>query len=49
MFFSSDIMKAATVQKKLQICSVTEITKIMNRILSVAHDNFIKTQSDITR
>ena len=42
MSFSSDITKAATAQKKLQICSVIEIAKIMNRILSVIHDNLIK-------
>ena len=42
MSFSPDTMKAATVQKKLQIHSVTEIIKIMNRILSVACDNLTK-------
>ena len=42
MFFSPDIIKAATVQKKLQIYFATEIAKIMNKILSVAHDNLIK-------
>ena len=49
MFFSLNITKAATMQKKLQICSVTEIAKIMNQILSVAHDNLIKAQSNIIR
>ena len=49
MFFSSDIIKTATVQKKLQICSVTEIVRIMNRILLVAHDNLTKTQNDIIK
>ena len=49
MSFSPDIMKAATVQKKLQIHSAIEIAKIMNRILSVTHDNFTKTQNDIIR
>ena len=42
MSFSSDITKTATVQKKLQICSVTEIAKIINRILLVAYDNLTK-------
>ena len=49
MFFNSDITKAVTIQKKLQICSAIKIIKIMNRILSVAHDNFTKAQSDIIR
>ena len=49
IFFNSDITKAATVQKKLQIHSVTEIAKIMNRILLIAHDNLTKTQNDIIR
>ena len=49
MSFSPDITKAGTVQKKLQIHSVTEIAKIMNRILLVAHDNLIKAQSDMIR
>ena len=40
--FNFDIMKTATVQEKLQICSVTKIIKIMNRILSVIYDNLIK-------
>ena len=43
MSFSSNITKAATVQEKLQIHSATEIAKIMNRILLVAHDNLTKT------
>ena len=43
MSFSFDITKAVTVQKKLQIYSVIEIAKIINRILSVTHDNFTKT------
>ena len=42
MFFSTDITKAVTVQKKLQIHSTIKIAKIMNRILSVACNNFIK-------
>ena len=49
MFFNPDITKAATVQKKLQIHSVIEIARIMNRILSVAHDNLTKTQSDMIK
>ena len=49
MFFNSDIIKTATVQKKLQICFVTEITKIMNRILLVAHDNLTKAQGDMIK
>ena len=49
MSFSSDIIKADTVQKKLQIHSVTEIIRFINRILSVAHDNLIKAQNDIIR
>ena len=49
MSFNSDITKADIAQKKLQICSATKIAKIMNRILSVAHDNFTKTQNDIIR
>ena len=36
-------------QKKLQICSVTEIAKIINRILLIIYDNFIKAQNDIIR
>ena len=36
-------------QKKLQIHSVMEIVKIMNRILSVAHDNLMRAQSDMVR
>ena len=42
MSFSPDIMKAVTVQEKLQIHSAIEIARIMNRILSVAHDNLTK-------
>ena len=42
MSFSSDITKAATAQEKLQIHSVTEIAKIMNKILSVAYNNLTK-------
>ena len=49
MFFSPDIIKAATVQKKLQICSATEIVRIMNRILSVAYDNLTKVQGDMVK
>ena len=49
MFFSSDITKIATAQKKLQICSVTEIARIMNRILLVAHDNLTKAQGDMIK
>ena len=49
MSFNSDITKADTAQKKLQIYSITEIAKIMNRILSVAHDNLTKTQNDMIR
>ena len=49
MFFNSDITKTATVQKKLQIYFIIKIIKIMNKILSVACDNFIKTQNDIIR
>ena len=43
MSFSSDITKAATMQKKLQICFVIEITKIINKILLIAYNNLIKT------
>ena len=43
MSFNSNITKADMAQEKLQIHSATEIAKIMNRILSVTHDNFIKT------
>ena len=49
MSFSSDTTKTATTQKKLQICSVTEIVKIMNRILSITHDNLTKAQDDIIK
>ena len=42
MSFSPDIMKAATVQEKLQIHSATEITKTMDRILSVTHNNLTR-------
>ena len=49
MFFNPDITKAVTAQKKLQIHSVTEIIKTMNRILLITHDNLIKTQNDIIR
>ena len=49
MFFSSDITKAITVQEKLQICSVMEIARIMNRILLVACDNLTKAQGDIIK
>ena len=49
MFFNPDITKAATIQKKLQICSVTEIARIMNRILLVIHDNLIKAQNDMIK
>ena len=47
MSFSPDIIKAATMQEKLQICSVTEIARIMNKILSIAWDNLMRAQSDI--
>ena len=49
MFFNSDIIKAVTAQKKLQIYSVTEIIKIMNRILLITHNNLIKAQSNIIK
>ena len=49
MFFSSDITKAVTVQKRLQIHSATEIAKIMNKILSVACDNLTKAQGDMIK
>ena len=49
MFFSSDIIKAITVQEKLQIHFITEIAKIMNRIFSITYDNFTKAQSDIIK
>ena len=43
MFFSSDTIKPATMQKKLQIYSIIKIARIMNRILSIAHNNLTKT------
>ena len=49
MSFSPDTTKTATVQEKLQIHSAIEITKIMNRILSVTHDNLMRTQGDMIR
>ena len=49
IFFSPNTTKTATVQKKLQICFVTEIAKIINRILLVTHDNLTKAQSNIIR
>ena len=49
MSFSSDTTKADTVQKKLQICSATEIARTMNMILLIAHDNLTKAQSDMVR
>ena len=49
MSFSSDIIKVATVQKKLQIYSVMKIAKIINRILLITCDNLTKTQSNIIR
>ena len=49
MSFSPNITKTATAQKKLQVCSATEIIKIMNRILSVIYDNLTKTQSNMIR
>ena len=49
MSFSPDTTKADTAQKKLQIHSVTEIARTMNRILLVAHDNLTKAQSDMIR
>ena len=42
MFFNSDIIKAVTVQKKFQIHSVIEIAKIINKILLIAQNNFMK-------
>ena len=42
MSFNSNITKTVTVQEKLQIHSVTEIARIMNRILLVAYDNLTK-------
>ena len=49
MSFSPDTTKAVTVQEKLQIHSATEITKIMDRILSVTHDNLTGAQGDMIR
>ena len=49
MSFNSDIIKTIIMQKKLQICFVTEIAKIMNRILLIACDNFTKIQNNIIR
>ena len=49
MFFNPDITKTTTVQKKLQIHSVIKIAKIINRILSVAHDNLTKAQGDMIK
>ena len=49
MFFNSDIIKTVTAQKKFQIHSIMKIVKIMNRILSVTYDNFIKAQNDIIK
>ena len=49
MFFSPDTTKAVTMQKKLQICSVIEIIKIMNRILLITCDNLTKAQSNMIR
>ena len=49
IFFNSDITKVTTVQKKFQIHSVTEIAKIMNRILLVAYDNLTKAQGDMIK
>ena len=49
MSFNPDITRAGTAQEKLQIHSVTEIARIMNRILSVTQDNLTKAQSDIIR
>ena len=49
MSFSSDITKIITAQKKLQICSVMKITKIMNRILSITYDNLTKAQGNIIK
>ena len=49
MSFSPDTTKTATAQEKLQICSATEIARIMNRILSVTHDNLTKVQSNMIR
>ena len=49
MFFNPDTTKAVTVQEKLQIHSATEITRIINRILLVAHDNLTKAQGDMIK
>ena len=49
MSFSPDITKAATMQEKLQICSVMEIARIMDRILLITHDNLTKAQSDMVK
>ena len=49
MSFSSDIMKTVIMQEKLQICSATEIARIMDRILSIIHNNLTKTQSNMVR
>ena len=38
MFFSPDITKTATIQKKFQIHSTTEIAKIINKILLIICD-----------
>ena len=49
MSFNPDTMKTVTVQEKLQICSATEIIKIMDKILSVTHDNLTRAQGDMIR
>ena len=36
-------------QEKLQICSATEIAKIINRILTVTCDNLTKAQGDMIK
>ena len=49
MSFSPDIIKGATAQEKFQIHLITEIIKIMNRILSVVQNNLMRAQSDIVK
>ena len=49
MSFSPDTTKAVTVQERLQIHSVTEIARIMNRILSVAQNNLTRAQSNMIK
>ena len=49
MSFNSNITKTATAQKKLQICSATEITRIIDKILLIAWDNLMRAQSDMVQ